>query len=33
MKIKLFLDTNVVIDLLGERRPFYNTAAKNRDAR
>jgi len=27
-KDKLFLDTNVVIDLLGEREPFYNSAAK-----
>lgn len=25
---KLFLDTNVVIDLLGERLPFYEQAAK-----
>ena len=25
---KLFLDTNIVIDLLGEREPFYNSAAK-----
>jgi predicted nucleic acid-binding protein len=28
MKVKLFLDTNVVIDLLGEREPFYESAAK-----
>lgn len=28
MKSKLFLDTNVVLDLLGERRPFYNSSAK-----
>ena len=28
MKEKLFLDTNVVIDLLGERDPFYEVAAK-----
>jgi len=28
MKEKLFLDTNVVIDLLGEREPFYESAAK-----
>jgi len=28
MMDKLFLDTNVVIDLLGEREPFYNSAAK-----
>jgi predicted nucleic acid-binding protein len=28
MKDKLFLDTNVVLDLLGERDPFYNSAAK-----
>ena len=27
MKDKLFLDTNVVIDLLGEREPFYGSAA------
>ncbi len=27
MKDKVFLDTNVVIDLLGEREPFYNSAA------
>ncbi|MBI9060716.1 MAG: PIN domain-containing protein [Marinilabiliaceae bacterium] len=26
--MKLFLDTNVVLDLLGEREPFYNSAAK-----
>ena len=25
---RLFLDTNVVIDLLGEREPFYDSAAK-----
>lgn len=25
---KLFLDTNVVLDLLGEREQFYNSAAK-----
>jgi predicted nucleic acid-binding protein len=28
MKEKLFLDTNVVIDLLGEIEPFYESAAK-----
>ena len=28
MKDKVFLDTNVVIDLLGEREPFYESAAK-----
>lgn len=28
MKAKLFLDTNIVLDLLGERLPFYNAAAK-----
>lgn len=28
MKEKLFLDTNVVVDLLGEREPFYNSIAK-----
>lgn len=27
MKTKLFLDTNVVFDLLGERDPFYDAAA------
>lgn len=27
MKDRIFLDTNVVIDLLGEREPFYNSAA------
>lgn len=25
---RLFLDTNVVLDLLGEREPFYESAAK-----
>ena len=28
MNHKLFLDTNVVIDLLGEREPFYDPVAK-----
>jgi predicted nucleic acid-binding protein len=28
MKNNLFLDTNVVLDLLGERAPFYEDAAK-----
>lgn len=28
MKDKLFLDTNVVVDLLGERDPFYDSVAK-----
>lgn len=28
MSDKLFLDTNVVLDLLGEREAFYNAAAK-----
>jgi len=28
MKDRLFLDTNVVLDLLGERYPFYDSAAK-----
>lgn len=28
MKDRLFLDTNVVIDLLGEREPFYDAIAK-----
>src|SRR5690554_3416015 len=28
MKDRLFLDTNVVLDLLGERESFYDSAAK-----
>jgi predicted nucleic acid-binding protein len=28
MKDKLFLDTNIVVDLLGEREPFYESVAK-----
>lgn len=28
MKLRLFLDTNVILDLLGEREPFYNSIAK-----
>ncbi len=28
MKEKLFLDTNVILDLLGERDPFYESIAK-----
>jgi predicted nucleic acid-binding protein len=28
MKRKLFLDTNVMLDLLGERIPYYDSAAK-----
>ena len=28
MKDKLFLDTNIVVDLLGEREPYYESAAK-----
>ncbi len=28
MKAKLFLDTNVMMDLLSERIPFYNSIAK-----
>jgi predicted nucleic acid-binding protein len=28
MKTRLFLDTNVMLDLLGERIPFYNSIAK-----
>ncbi len=28
MKDKLFLDTNVVVDLLGEREPYYDSVAK-----
>lgn len=27
MKDKLFLGTNVILDLLGERKPFYDSAA------
>lgn len=25
---KLFIDTNIVLDLLGKREPFYDNAAK-----
>jgi len=28
MKDRLFLDTNVVLDLLGEREPYYDVVAK-----
>jgi predicted nucleic acid-binding protein len=28
MKTKLFIDTNVMLDLLGERDPFYDSIAK-----
>ncbi len=28
MKAKLFIDTNVMLDLLGERLPFYDSIAK-----
>ena len=28
MKTKLFLDANVVLDLLGERDPFYEAVAR-----
>lgn len=28
MKRKLFIDTNIMLDLLGERIPFYDSAAK-----
>lgn len=28
MKTKLFIDTNVMLDLLGERIPFYHSIAK-----
>lgn len=28
MKTKLFIDTNVMLDLLGERFPFYDSIAK-----
>ena len=28
MRTRLFLDTNIMLDLLGERIPFYNSTAK-----
>ena len=28
MKKRLFLDTNVILDLLGERDPYYDSIAK-----
>ena len=28
MKPVLFIDTNIMLDLLGERTPFYNSIAK-----
>ena len=28
MKQNIFIDTNIMIDLLGERKPFYENAAK-----
>jgi predicted nucleic acid-binding protein len=28
MKTRLFIDTNVLLDLFGERSPFYNSIAK-----
>jgi predicted nucleic acid-binding protein len=28
MRTKLFIDTNVMLDLLGERKPFYDAIAK-----
>jgi predicted nucleic acid-binding protein len=28
MKDRVFLDTNVILDLLGERKPYYGTAAR-----
>jgi len=28
MKKRLFLDTNIILDLLGEREPYYEDAAK-----
>ena len=28
MKTSLFIDTNIMLDLLGERIPFYNSIAK-----
>ena len=30
MKDKLFFDTNVVIDLLGERAPYYESVVKEK---
>lgn len=28
MNTKLFIDTNIMLDLLGERKPFYNSIAR-----
>lgn len=28
MKLKVFIDTNIMLDLLSEREPFYTSAAK-----
>jgi predicted nucleic acid-binding protein len=28
MKAKIFIDTNVMLDLLGGREPYYNDIAK-----
>lgn len=28
MKSRIFLDTNIMLDLLGERKPFYESSAK-----
>lgn len=28
MKVKLFIDTNIMLDLLGERAPYYESIAK-----
>lgn len=28
MKLRLFFDTNIMLDLLGERDPFYSSSAK-----
>ena len=28
MRTKLFIDTNIMLDLLGERAPFYDAIAK-----
>lgn len=28
MSLRVFLDTNIMLDLLGQRDPFYEAAAK-----
>lgn len=28
MKIRIFIDTNIMLDLLGERKPYYDSIAK-----